>query len=862
MATSRISPSRPSIRLSPIHSRQNSRSTSPERNQNSLYQKIDPLLSNLSPESTLHALTSTEAVPSNGNFSHNVLSQSISQVSPAERALGIRAAIAAQNLDIWYKEVQSWTWPKQNEAKAGKGFIPPVESSLRYNTAESDLPLLPGSHGEPEFYGSLPATLVEEYEKRIDEIRDGMDNLNVDELKEHVLSAHIPSRSRPSSSTSTVSVPPPLSYVQLSDFTAIVTATILRALPLLSRLNSLLITWDVRLLVLRQIPGLLRELSSTRASLNSSFRELRSSYPSQSINTILPGSYLRAEHVKLETAVVTVGRRMDRALDALEGRLDSLPESWIDDLESIESDFAAWVVESERYQLRAEWLPVKEQSKQPVLSESGLLQPEVPSEAIDNVPALPQAATEVTPEPQMETIEEETEHDLQSSAIGSVEEVVKTVDSRTHATEKGFDTHTSSSPQCVQGPGYSEQPHRIEDSRPLSQLQFNTLVVEDVQTPTHTDSLLAQEAVVSEQSSATGSLPHAMPVIENKENIPPPSYKQERPRSSSTRDPSSKPMVLAEHNAEDDPFVQTSVEFQAKEPPASSTSVDKLDKHREHTGISSELNNIRDEYVDSKAPITQNSEPSVSSPAVNEMVPAAEMITVHEIAGQESLEKPGLDNVSSRDASSSPSFLDEQDPVTSSTLYTPKESDTMSALSGKTQTIASNAQGDQRIPSSGVINPATSANDQNDCLSQTPAKGHSVANHDPPLQVTSPVVSTESATKTSPNLVHEAAEICPSIPSDFRKSNHMEPDPTPVTIRKAEEKGPEPPTSSRKPLQSPIKLSKGRPGKLDLDKTSHIHHHRRSSTGSVGSLLSDNSSLISSPEIPAFKTGESSGHPL
>lgn len=114
MAASRVSPLRPSIRLIPAHSRESSRSISPERNPGALYQKIDPLLANLSPESTLHALTSAEAVPSNEKFAHDVLSRSISHVSPADRALGIRAAIAAQNLGLWYKEVRSWTWPRED----------------------------------------------------------------------------------------------------------------------------------------------------------------------------------------------------------------------------------------------------------------------------------------------------------------------------------------------------------------------------------------------------------------------------------------------------------------------------------------------------------------------------------------------------------------------------------------------------------------------------------------------------------------------------------------------------------------------------------------------------------------------------
>jgi len=65
----------------------------------------------------------------------------------------------------------------------------------------------------------------------------------------------------------------------------------------------------------------------------------------------------------------------------------------------------------------------------------------------------------------------------------------------------------------------------------------------------------------------------------------------------------------------------------------------------------------------------------------------------------------------------------------------------------------------------------------------------------------------------------------------------------------------------RKPLQSPIKLSESRPGQLDLDKDGpvarKISHRRRTSTGSVGSLLSDHSSLISSPDAPEPRTASS-----
>ncbi|PYI10746.1 hypothetical protein BO78DRAFT_181710 [Aspergillus sclerotiicarbonarius CBS 121057] len=330
MASSRVNPL-------PTRLTTTARSQSPGRPAVPNYQTIDPLLGNLSPESTLQALSSTDAVPRNEQVAHDILSKSISQVSPAERALGIRAAVAAQKLNLWYKEVQSWNWPKRTDAHLGKGFVPP-----------SGAP-------EDEYCGSLPAAVVDEHEKRIEEIRDGLEVLDVDELKEHVLNAHIPARSRPSSSNSTLSVPPPLSYVQLSDFTAVITATILRALPLLSRLNSLLATWDVRLLVLRQIPELLRRLRLARSELNSALDLLKSPTLPDETDPLYSRSNYHAKRAILEATVVSAGRQLDRVLDALEGREDSLPESWIDDLEGIESEFGTWVMEAERRTVENEW---------------------------------------------------------------------------------------------------------------------------------------------------------------------------------------------------------------------------------------------------------------------------------------------------------------------------------------------------------------------------------------------------------------------------------------------------------------------------------------------------------------------------
>ncbi|KAF7113990.1 hypothetical protein CNMCM5793_006173 [Aspergillus hiratsukae] len=443
MATSGVGLGRPSVRFSPTeshHYRKRSLSRSPDRSAAPKYETIDPLLSNLSPESTLLALTSTDAVPKNEKAARDILWKSISQVSPAERALGIRAAIAAQKLGEWYREVQAWDWPKRTDAQIGKGFMPPSSDTINSE--------------DKVYYGSLPSVVVKQHEDRIEDIRDGMETLDVDELKEHVLNAHIPARSRPSSSNSTMSVPPPLSYVQLSDFTAVITATILRALPLLARLNSLLTTWDIRLLVLRQIPGLLRALHLARSEVGSAMDLLKAPTPPSENDPLYSRKNYHAKRAGLEAMVLSAGRRMDNVLDALDGREDSLPESWIDDLEAIESDFSTWVMEAEKRTVENEWLRLrtttsKSKEAQRVQNQQNRLS-NIPEEEDSEPPAahssdpLSQSSSSLP----METINESGDDDALVQAISdpgthyqNSEQVLNTSDpSQSH-----FDTSESAS---------------------------------------------------------------------------------------------------------------------------------------------------------------------------------------------------------------------------------------------------------------------------------------------------------------------------------------------------------------------------------------------------------------------------------
>ena len=364
---SRASPPRPPFQAPPTlaPAKTSDRLAVPE------YHVVDPLLGNLSPESTLHALLSIDAVPNNEQVAQDILAKSISKASSAERALGIRAAVAAQKLGEWYKEVQSWPWPKRPHIGLGKGFVPPSgEDDTRY-------------------WGSLPSTVVEEREKRIEEIRDGMEELEVEELKEHVLNAHIPGRSRPSSANSTMSVPPPLSYVQLSDFTAVITATILRALPLLSRLTSLLSTWHARLVISRQIPGLLRDLRFAKSEVKAAFDLLKSSTPPTEKDYLYCITNYHAKRAALESIVLSAGRRMDRILDLLEGREDSLPENWIDDLEAVEAEFASWVMHAEKRTVENEWRRQSARPMETIVEEIGSPLPQDPlSQQAGNIKAV------------------------------------------------------------------------------------------------------------------------------------------------------------------------------------------------------------------------------------------------------------------------------------------------------------------------------------------------------------------------------------------------------------------------------------------------------------------------------------------
>ncbi|KAE8383175.1 hypothetical protein BDV26DRAFT_160082 [Aspergillus bertholletiae] len=758
MATTRNNPIPPPISLPAANAASDAvpPTPSPSRPTIPSYQSLDPLLANLSPESTLEALTSTDAVPKN-EPTYDILSKSISQVSEAERALGIRAAVAAQNLSLWYKEIQTWEWPKRTDAQLGQGFMPP-------STAISN-------PSEPTYLGSLPAEVVVAHEKRIEEIRDGMESLGVDELKEHVLNAHIPSRSRPSSSNSNLSGPPSFSYVQLSDFTAVITATILRALPLLSRLNSLLSTWDVRLLVLRQVPGLLWSLRLAQSELNSALDLLKSSVSPSEQDALYSRSNYHAKRSALEVTVLSAGRRMDRMLDALEGREDSLPENWIDELEAIESGFGNWVMDAEKKTVENEWrrmmankLQSKDHSHVPNQLSPVSDEHRAPEDPLTHSPEhFPQAARP----PLMETITEEP---------GSPIEDQKCFESM-------FDQSVATSQRKEQAPG-----HGSDTSSSLDGTEVGTDSSEASQTLQEADPVI--EPITTPERSATNTVVcDASPLDEKENGHTHPVHAQQTslesactaaakdaPSSGPSREavmfPEDGPLrkmqpISGLHEAADDPFVAQDEELEHERQPTQA----------------------RDFPGKAASPEEDSSPASPSSEAE---------------AGSVIIQRP-------KGVVDSPKVDEAVESHSRQTSTASTTSESIIEVSG--QPLSASAEEDTTVPNVTVERAPTD-------------------------------IAASIAVNRDSSLSSQTSS--PSLPASFR--------PPPSLTSDKDTAAPSP----RQPLDSPIKLSKTRPGRLDSEETM-ISRGRRASGASADS--SDYPSLVSSPDIRGLHTVSSNGTP-
>lgn len=287
---------------------------------------------------------------------------SVAAASASERALGIRAALAGKRLKEWYEEVLAWPWPSAPE---GNGFRPPALNE-RTNSGSNGVnktiddgssleTVVAGNANGEHYYGSLSAKFLEEYEHRLETIMDDMEALDLDTLKDFVRDAHAKSRSKSrlfqGNNVDTV-------YNHLDDFTAVITATIMQALPTISRLTSVLSVWSIRFHVLRQVPGFLTLLDEARLTMTSAWKCLSSAEDTSQTTkgSGITRATLLAKRAELESKIFETGRGLDNMLDILEGREETIPEEWIDDIESIEAEFGDWVMECEKKLMEDGWL--------------------------------------------------------------------------------------------------------------------------------------------------------------------------------------------------------------------------------------------------------------------------------------------------------------------------------------------------------------------------------------------------------------------------------------------------------------------------------------------------------------------------
>ncbi|MCJ1307537.1 hypothetical protein MMC25_001183 [Agyrium rufum] len=301
-------------------------------------------LPELSPKTILNSFHDSDALSS---ASDHISLDTITNASASERALAIRAITADKQLQEWVEQIRSWPWP-------------------------------------PNAFEDAPGSVdVDNLEKRMEVIRDGEEDLDLEELKTHVRLAHIfprslgheysSIRSRSSSyqgsldGSDTTEAAIRQSYMapmgttfkgHLDDFTALITMTIMHALPYVRRLNELLEIWSTRLDVLRRIPDWKKGMSNTELALNAGWKSIGRDHGSGSEKDYdLNRTAFETIKDILQKHVDEQGQRTDAMLDILEGRDDTLPEQWIDHMDEVEEDYRRWVVEAEKVVRRNEWGP-------------------------------------------------------------------------------------------------------------------------------------------------------------------------------------------------------------------------------------------------------------------------------------------------------------------------------------------------------------------------------------------------------------------------------------------------------------------------------------------------------------------------
>ena len=360
-------PRLPSPSKRSLHNRSPSRS--PVRQQHA--REHDPLLRDLSPTATLRAFSTRRS----DEISNDQRDFNIETATHAQRMLGAKAAKAGLDLRMWVRELEGWQWPGTFEVPE------PMRKKQRMSSMSfasmTSSPSVQVEEEAGEYWGCLPAETVQAHERRVEKINDDLDEIDVEELKDFVLSAHSQAGYGEASIDDSIgTIGADTNLRRLDDFTALITATILQALPYLSRITRLLHTWTLRLSILRSTPPYLLDLAQARTDLDHGWAALAvSNHPAAADALMQAGATFTRETMLemkgvVERQVHSLGKRLDGFLDILEGREECVPDRWIEEFEVLEEQYGVWVVQAERKVLEGEWRAVNERDAEDTMGRS------------------------------------------------------------------------------------------------------------------------------------------------------------------------------------------------------------------------------------------------------------------------------------------------------------------------------------------------------------------------------------------------------------------------------------------------------------------------------------------------------------
>jgi hypothetical protein len=302
----------------------------------------DDIFEDLSPARILERFTSASGE----------LAKSIEASTPDQKQFGIRAAVASKKIEEWANEVGGWPWP----SIGADGFVMPEKTYGIFGDLKEDDMGLEEEADTKEYWGSLPAPLVELYSNRVSEIFDDMFDLDIEEIKNKVLDL-VATDAQPSPTT--VEHPLPTTpvkskYTRLDTFTGMITHTVLDALPKLHRLRLLLDVWSIRIDILRDIPSTLESLRDADTMLQSAWASLRTTNSSGEEMMLTRSDYETMQAALGET-ISDTGKMIDSMLDRLDGRVDTVPGPWLDQMDAVETDYGNWTIAAERKVQEGEW---------------------------------------------------------------------------------------------------------------------------------------------------------------------------------------------------------------------------------------------------------------------------------------------------------------------------------------------------------------------------------------------------------------------------------------------------------------------------------------------------------------------------